>query len=110
MKMNRLNDSFAVTGQIRPEQIGEIAALGYKAIVCARPDNEEAGQPSFAEIEAAAKRHGVEAVHIPMLGGAPSPDQVARFRLAMNGVAGPALGYCRSGVRAGNLYAAASGP
>lgn len=107
MNVTRIDDGFAVTGQIRPEQMGEIAALGYTAIVCARPDNEEAGQPAFAEIEASAKRQGLTAVHIPMTQGAPSPEQVARFRQTMQSASGPVLGYCRSGARAGNLRAAA---
>lgn len=107
LKLTRIAQDFAVTGQILPEQIEEIAALGFRTIVCARPDNEQAGQPSFADIAAAAGRGGLKAVHIPMSGGAPSPDQLALFRQALQDAGGPVLGYCRSGMRAGNLHAAA---
>lgn len=108
MKVTKIAHDFAVTGQILPEQIQEIATLGYRAIVCARPDNEQAGQPTFADIEAAARRLGLKAVHVPMSGGTPSPDQAACLRQALRDAGGPVLGYCRSGMRAANLYAAAS--
>jgi uncharacterized protein (TIGR01244 family) len=106
MSLNRIDDRFCVTGQIRPEQVEDLAAQGFKAIVCARPDNEDAGQPAFARIAEAAERQGLKAIHIP-LSGAPSPQSVARLREALKGVDGPVLGYCRSGARAANLYAAA---
>ena len=49
MNVRKLDDQFSVAGQITPEQVETISDLGFKAIVCARPDNEEGGQPSFAE-------------------------------------------------------------
>lgn len=106
MRITRIDEKFSVAGQIRPEQVEELAALGFKAIVCARPDNEERGQPGFAEIAAAAKRSGLAVLHVPMTGGMPAPDQLARFRKTMAAAQGPVLGYCRSGARAANLYAA----
>lgn len=105
MKINRIDDRFSVTGQIRPEQVARVASLGYTTIVCARPDREEAGQPTFAEIAREAQRHGLKAVHVPV-SGIPGVEQRDRFRNAMATCDGPALGYCRSGARAANLYAA----
>lgn len=104
MTINRIDDRFSVTGQIRPDQVARLAALGYTIIMCARPDHEEAGQPTFAEVAQEAQRHGLKAVHVPV-SGMPSPEQQGRFRSAMAGCDGPALGYCRSGARAANLYA-----
>lgn len=105
MTIRKLDQHFATTGQIRPEAVAELAKEGYVAILCARPDNEEPGQPAFATIAAEAKRHGMKAIHIPVSGG-PSPDQIARFKKEMAGVNGPVLGYCRSGARSAALYAA----
>ncbi|WP_269843281.1 beta-lactamase hydrolase domain-containing protein, partial [Brevirhabdus pacifica] len=47
-----------VAPQIRPEQLPELKAEGIRAIICNRPDGEEAGQPTFAEIEQAAREQG----------------------------------------------------
>ena len=55
-----------VSGQIAPADVAEAAALGVTLIVNNRPDGEEPGQPSGAEIEAAAVAAGLEYRHIPV--------------------------------------------
>lgn len=104
IKIRKIDDNFAVTGQIRPEQVRTIVEAGYKAIVCARPDDEEAGQPRFAEIAAEAGKHGLKIIHIPV-SGLLGEGQIIRFHQAMADMERPVLGYCRSGGRAGSLYA-----
>ena len=103
MNIKKIDDRFATTGQIRPEDIAQLAKDGYLAIVCARPDNEEPGQPAFSEIAGEAGKYGVKAVHIPVT-GAPSAAQIERFKEAMATMEGPVLGYCRSGARSAALY------
>jgi uncharacterized protein (TIGR01244 family) len=63
-----------------------------------RPDGEEPGQPTSAEIEAAAKAAGLAYAHIPVRGG-PTPDQVEAEREILNSAPGPVLAFCRSGTR-----------
>ena len=104
MTIRQIDENFSVTGQISAEQVPELAAAGYAAIICARPDNEDPGQPAFAEIAAAAEQAGLSIVHIPVSGPA-TPEQIARFQAVMAELPGPVLGYCRSGGRAANLYA-----
>jgi uncharacterized protein (TIGR01244 family) len=105
MTINKVDDRFAQSPQIQPEDIAAIAAAGYKGIVCARPDKEDPGQPSFAEIAAAAEKAGLKAFHIPVSGPL-TEGQLMRFEQAKAETDGPLLGYCRSGGRAGSLYAA----
>jgi uncharacterized protein (TIGR01244 family) len=107
MNIKTIDDRFAITGQIRPSDIEDIKTKGYVGIVCARPDNEEAGQPSYAEVAAAAEKAGVKTAHIPVSGPL-SEGQIIRFAQAMDEMDGPVLGYCRSGARAGSLYATLS--
>ncbi|HEV2518411.1 MAG TPA: TIGR01244 family sulfur transferase [Devosia sp.] len=104
MRASKIDDQFSVTGQITPEQIPEISAAGFRAIVCARPDREEGGQPSFNAVAREAEKHGLQIVHVPVSGVLGS-EQITRFRQAMEQLPRPVLGYCRSGARAGNLYA-----
>lgn len=104
MNVRKIDDSFAVTGQITPEQVKAVADAGYKSIVCARPDNEEHGQPSFDEVARAAEALGVQIVHIPV-SGMLGEGQIIRFHDAWEKMPKPVLGYCRSGARAGSLYA-----
>jgi uncharacterized protein (TIGR01244 family) len=107
MNLRKVADSFAVTGQITPEQMQAVADAGYKSIVCARPDNEEPGQPSFAEVARAAEKLGLAITHIPV-SGMLGESQVIRFHDAWETMPKPMLGYCRSGARAGSLYATLS--
>ncbi|WP_417580637.1 TIGR01244 family sulfur transferase [Pelagibacterium sp.] len=104
MNINKIDDRFSTTGQIAVADIASLKAMGFVGIVCARPDNEEAGQPTFAQIETAARGHGLSAFHVPVSGQL-TEGQIIRFHEAMADVDGPVLGYCRSGGRAGSLYA-----
>jgi uncharacterized protein (TIGR01244 family) len=96
---------FAVRGQISVADVKDVAAAGFKSIVCARPDNESGDQPSFATIAAEAERNGLQIVHVPVAGGL-TQSNFQRFADAMQDLPRPILGYCRSGARAGSLYAA----
>lgn len=89
---------FAVAGQLRPADIASAAGKGFKTIVNNRPDGEEPGQPSGAEMEAAAKASGMEYLAVPFA-GAPPPGAVAEMAEALERVPGPVLAYCRSGRR-----------
>jgi uncharacterized protein (TIGR01244 family) len=102
----KLGPDFATAGQISASDVAKVAEAGFKTIVCARPDNEEPGQPSFAAIAAAAKQAGLEAVSIPISGGI-GEAQLIRLEQALKTLPKPMLGYCRSGARAGSLFAAA---
>lgn len=107
MNIRKLDDDFAVTAQITPEQVKAVSDAGYKSIVCARPDNEEFGQPSFDAVARTAELEGLQIVHIPVSGGL-GEGQIIRFHEAWERMPKPVLGYCRSGARAGSLYATLS--
>ena len=100
-----LDDRVMVAGQIQPADLAGIAAAGVTLIVDNRPDGEEPGQPTAAEIEAAARAHGLGFRHIPVVGGFDS-GQVAAMAEALAGD-GKLLAYCRSGTRSTWLWALA---
>ncbi len=79
MNLRKVDDSFAVTGQITPEQMQAVADAGFKSIVCARPDDEEPGQPNFVDVARAAETLGLAITHIPV-SGMLGEGQVIRFR------------------------------
>lgn len=101
----KIDDRFAIAPQIQPDDVSALADAGCRGIICARPDNEDAGQPSFAEIAAAASKAGIKAIHIPVSGPL-GEAQLIRMEQALAEIEGPILGYCRSGGRAGSLYQA----
>lgn len=73
-----------------------------------RPDGEEPGQPSAAEIARAAGEAGMKVVHAPVR-GLPDAAAVAATRAALDGL-GPedkAVMFCRSGMRSTAAWAMA---
>ncbi len=106
MDMNRLDDRVAVSPQITTDDIAEIKAAGFTAIMCNRPDGEEPGQPNWAEIEAAAQAEGLATYFAPITGRDEAMEAADIFNDALD--AHDALfAYCRSGARCQLIYAAA---
>jgi uncharacterized protein (TIGR01244 family) len=101
-----IDQDYAVAGQISEADIAKLKEAGFKSIICARPDNEDPGQPSFATISAAAERAGMKAAHIPV-SGMVGEGQLIRMEKALKDLPTPIFAYCRSGGRAGSLYGAA---
>ena len=104
--MRRLDELAFVAGQITPSDVAEAAAQGVTMIVNNRPDDEEPGQPTGAEIEAAAEAAGLEYRFIPVAGGI-SIDRIAAMAEALGDAEGPVLAFCRSGTRSAFLWALA---
>ena len=95
-----------VAGQIRPDDMAEIAARGITLIVNNRPDFEEPGQPLAAEIAAAAQANGLAYCEIPIAGGI-SAQQAEAAAGAFDEAEGKTLLFCRSGTRSTWLWALA---
>lgn len=106
MAPRALSESFAVSPQIRPEDIASLKAQGFALVINNRPDGEEAGQPAAAEIEAAAQAMGIAYRAIPVAGGFSQP-QVAEMAEALDSAEGPVFAFCRSGTRSTLLWALA---
>ncbi|WP_108263201.1 bifunctional protein tyrosine phosphatase family protein/NAD(P)/FAD-dependent oxidoreductase [Mangrovicoccus ximenensis] len=104
MDIRSITPDFSVSPQIQPADLGEIARLGYRTVICNRPDGESAGEPAFAEIEAAAKAAGIEAIHRPVISGKVSDEDAAAFGKLLARAPKPALGYCRTGTRSTILW------
>lgn len=108
MRITRISDSYAVCAQISPEQVAQIAAAGFVTIICNRPDNEDPGQPSCAEIAAACEQAGLTLHHVPVTETPISADSVAEHRRIIEASDGPVLAYCRSGHRSTIIWQASA--
>ena len=104
MSIRPIDASFHVTGQISPAQIKDIAGLGYKTVICMRPDKEGFFQPAFSELAEAAKSAGIETFYIPVKPGAMTVDQAKELKQILDGRTGPTLAYCASGNRCVSAY------
>jgi len=97
-EFHRVSDDFFVASQLSPVDMQRAAELGIRTILSNRPDNEEPGQPSLADMKAAAEAAGLAFRSLPF-GGPPPPAVVAETAEVLEAGAGPVLAYCRTGRR-----------
>ncbi|AXS81990.1 TIGR01244 family sulfur transferase [Marinobacter sp. Arc7-DN-1] len=108
MDFRKIDDNISVAPQISVEDVAEAAKLGFRTLVANRPDQEEPGQPSMADIEAAAREHGLAWVFMPVASGNITDDDVSRFAPMIQDAEKPVLAFCRSGTRCTVLWALSS--
>lgn len=105
--IRQLDDKTLVSGQLAPEDLAALKEQGVTLLVNNRPDDEDAGQPGSAEMEAAARAAGLEYRHIPIRYGI-GPSDVEAMRDAMHSAGdGKLLAFCRSGNRSTLAWAVA---
>lgn len=104
MDIRRVNEDFAVTAQIAPNHMSDIAAAGFRSVICNRPDAEDGAVPHDT-VEEAARTAGLEFRFVPVVSGALTQDDVRDMADALANLPRPVLAYCRSGARCLNLYA-----
>lgn len=105
MNIRPLDHQLAASPQIAADDLQAVAEAGYRSVISNRPDGEEPGQPTAAEIEIAAEKAGLAFAHLPVVGGEIGDDQIADFRRALAELPQPVLGFCRSGARTTTLWA-----
>ena len=94
-----VNDEIAVSGQISADDVAAVAAAGFRAIICNRPDGETFDQTDYALIAAEAEKYGLEVRFQPVASGHVSDDDGRAFGELMAALPGPVFAYCRSGTR-----------
>ena len=106
-EFRRVTERLSVSPQLAPGDMAAAAAQGFVRVVCNRPDAEGPGQPTGAEMKAAAQAAGLDFVHIPFAGMPDAATADAVFA-AVSGAPGPVLAYCRSGTRSVTAWALGS--
>ncbi len=102
--MQRISENYTVSPQIGVDEIASIADAGFKAVVCNRPDQEDPGQPTAAEIAAACEEHGLAFHHVPIVGPELPLDAIEAMQEVIADTDGPVLAYCRSGTRSAVVW------
>jgi len=103
----QLDEKTLIDGQIAPGAVAALRQLGVTLIVNNRPDGEDQGQPTSAEIEQAASAAGIDYRHVPIARGM-GPSDIEAMRAAMHSAQGGKLfAFCRSGNRSALAWAVA---
>ena len=108
MKIVSVSEAFAVSPQIQPEDMRDVASAGYRTVMCNRPDGEEPGQPAVASLREAAEAAGLGFHHIPVSGGEFPSDAIEAFARVRSEADGKVLAFCRTGTRSITLDALAN--
>ena len=96
--LRQLDDKTFVSAQIQPAHVAEIKRMGVTMIVNNRPEGEEPGQPTGAQIQEAAEAEGIAYCAVPITRGI-GPGDVEAMKEALAAADGKVLAYCRSGTR-----------
>jgi sulfide:quinone oxidoreductase len=105
LQIRPIADDIFAAPQLTPEAMAEAARMGFKAIINNRPDHEHGpGQPTSAEIGAAAEAAGLAYRHLPVNGAHQTPDEAAACKALLAELPRPLLMFCRSGARSTKLY------
>lgn len=110
MYFKQVDDKVHVGSQIGPDDVSQIGAMGFKGIICNRPDGEADDQPDYDDIAEIAENLGITMNYIPYLNGILTPKLLQKLTDAIDAVDGPVLMYCRSGARSTVLWNAVRGP
>ncbi len=105
MDIRRVNSGISVSPQVEVADLEAISEMGFKSIICNRPDGEGADQPVFDEIYARAQKLGLNCHYQPVTSGKITDKEVADFGELFESLPKPVLAYCRSGMRSMTLWA-----
>jgi len=104
---SQITEDFSCAPQITVEEIDQIARMGFKSVMNCRPDGEGgADQPASDQLKAAAERHGLHYLHVPVEMGSDINAIANHCKAVIEHAPKPMLGFCKSGMRARTLYQA----
>jgi sulfide:quinone oxidoreductase len=109
MDAKRITETISVSPQITASDLADIEKAGFRSVICNRPDGEGADQPTFEEIEAAAKVLGLETRYLPIVSGKVKDEDASNFGKLIESLPKPVLAYCRTGTRSATLWALSEG-
>ena len=99
MQMNQITPAYTVSPQITPEDVADIAAAGFKTILCNRPDAENPPHLYQSEIKAAADAAGLTFLVNPFPSPMMTMEHVDAHAELLKQAQAPVFAYCASGTR-----------
>ena len=105
MQVHKLSDQLSVSPQIALDDISKLSALGFKSVICNRPDKESDDQPAMQDIEQAVIAAGLIWQHQPVVSGNINDQDVEDFAQLLAKLPQPVFAFCRTGTRCSILWA-----
>lgn len=105
MDIRPLTDRYAVTPQLDPADMPEVAAQGYTTVIDNRPCAEVPPSHQQDAMRAAAEAAGLTFVVLPVTHATLSVALADQQKAALEAADGPVLAYCASGTRSTIVWA-----
>ncbi|WP_193221992.1 beta-lactamase hydrolase domain-containing protein [Amylibacter sp. SFDW26] len=106
VNIKKIDNDFSIADQVNATDIALISAMGFRSIVCVRPDGEDKAQELFEIVANSATISGVEPIYLPVHELEPTQKHVNVFARLFPKMARPILAYSKTGERAKALYVA----
>jgi sulfide:quinone oxidoreductase len=103
MDIRKITDELSVAPQIKAAEVPAIAAAGFRAVICNRPDGESTDQPCCGDIERGESAWTGWRSQPVESGGVTFAD-AQEFGTLLAELPKPVLAYCRSGTRCAVLW------
>lgn len=108
VEIRKVTEDFAVAPQVSAKDFVEIAAAGYRHVICNRPDGEMLGQLSLEKAQAEAEAAGLS-FRAAVFQGPPPEEALSALEAQIDVAQGPVLAYCRTGTRSITAWAVLQG-
>jgi uncharacterized protein (TIGR01244 family) len=105
MHTQPLETGVEITSALTIEELEQVKARGFNAVICNRLPGESEDFPDEAAYRQKAEQLGLQWAHIPVKPGEYSQADIAAFAEALQQLPRPILAFCRSGKRAIHLWA-----
>ena len=99
MDIRTITPTYSVAPQLEPSDFEAVAAAGFAAVICNRPDSEVPPSHQADAMGAAARDAGLAFHVLPLTHQTFTPENIGRQADLIGGAGGPVLAYCASGTR-----------
>lgn len=93
MKPKRVNDELSISNQITTDDIPLIKAMGFKSLLCCRPDGEGLDQQLQAVISKVAELADLNTAYLPISRAGPTRAEREALQSLLASLPKPALAY-----------------
>ncbi|WP_085920070.1 TIGR01244 family sulfur transferase [Halomonas sp. CSM-2] len=105
METKKLEPGVEITSALSVDELEEVKARGFNAVICNRQPGESEDFPGEAAYRQKAELLGLYWVHIPVKPGEYSQKDIEMFADSLATLPRPILAFCRTGKRATHLWA-----
>jgi sulfide:quinone oxidoreductase len=106
IETKKLSSEISVSAQPSARDLALIHTLGFKSIVCNRPDGEAIDQSLYGEIAQASEYAGLKTAYLPIEQDGPTSDDILKMAELVKTLPHPILAYCETGARCETLVGA----